>query len=278
MSLSQLALLREYGIRPVKRRGQHFLTDGNLARAIASDCLVLGRELLELGAGGGALTGPLLDGGARVIAVEVDRNLCQLLRGEFGDRPGFTLVEQDLAHLDWEATIAQLVGKPVVVGNLPYVLTSEVLFALAQARRRIAGAIFMVQKEVADRLTAAPGGRQFGVLAVLLGSLFEMTRLRSVPPTVFWPQPEVASAVVRLTPYGDWSDAQYRRLRSTVKILFAQRRKQVGTLLRSSYNLTSSEVNALAAGVGFNPDQRPEQLELAVWHRLAERLGAEENR
>ena len=278
MSRSQLALLREYAIRPVKRRGQHFLTDGNLARAIASDCLALGHELLELGAGGGALTRPLLDGGARVIAVEVDRNLCRLLRGEFGDRPRFTLVEQDLARLDWEATISQLAGKPVVVGNLPYVLTSEVLFALAQVRRRITGAIFMVQKEVADRLTAAPGGRQFGILAVVLGSLFAMTRLRNVPPTVFWPQPEVASAVVRLTPHGDWSDAQYRRLRSTAKILFAQRRKQVGTLLRSCYNLTSSEVNALAAGVGFDPDQRPEQLELAVWHRLAERLGAEENR
>jgi len=116
---SQQALLRDYGIRPVKRRGQNFLVDGNLARSIAQDTLALGSRVLELGAGGGALTTHLLAEAEMVVCVEVDRNLCALLRNEFGSLDNFNLIEADLAKLDWFATVDETGGRPVIAGNLP---------------------------------------------------------------------------------------------------------------------------------------------------------------
>jgi len=272
---SQLALLRRYGIKPVKRRGQNFLVDGNLARAIAADAAALGPRVLELGAGGGALTVHLLALCERVTCVEVDRHLCALLREEFGRRAGFALHEADLARLDWAAVLAAAGPRPLVAGNLPYVLTSAVLFALADHQARLAGAVLMVQKEVAARRAAGPGGRDYGVLAGVLGSLFEVTMLRAVPATVFWPQPEVASAVVRLVPRAAWRADEYRAFLAVVKTLFQQRRKQLGTALRRQYGLGDAQVADLAARVGFPPAARPEQLDLALWRRLARDLAAE---
>ncbi len=271
---SQRALLRRHEIRPVKRRGQHFLVDGNLARAIAADVSALGPRVLELGAGGGALTLPLLDLCEHVTALEVDRRLCALLREEFAARSGFALLEGDLGRLDWPAVLAQAGPRPVVAGNLPYVLTSEVLFALAEQQTAIRGAVLMVQKEVADRLTARPGGRDHGVLAVIMGSLFEVTLQRTVPAEVFWPQPDVASAVVRLVPSSAWPAAEYRAFLATVKMLFQHRRKQLGTALRRQFGLQDAELADLMRAAGCEASQRPEQLAAATWRLLAGQLAA----
>jgi len=274
---SQLALLRRHGIRPVKRRGQNFLVDGNLARAIAADVLALGDRVLELGAGGGALTTPLLDGGAVVTAVEVDRHLCALLAAELGDEPGFVLQQDDLARLDWDAVLAAAGPRPVVAGNLPYVLTSTVLFALAERHDRVAGGVFMVQREVAERITAAPGGRDYGVLAVVLGAVFAPAVVRTVPATVFWPQPEVESAVVRLTPRESWDPGAFAAFTATVKTLFGQRRKKLATQLRKHYGLDADAVRSVAAAARIDAEARPEQVDGAGWRRLAAALAARED-
>ncbi len=274
VSETQLALLRRYDIRPVKRRGQNFLVDGNLTRAIAADVAALGDHVLELGAGGGALTAPMLDLGLQVTSVEVDRHLCALLRAELGERSGFRLQEDDLGRLDWPQSLLEAGPRPVVAGNLPYVLTSVVLFALADWRDAHRGAVLMVQKEVAARLTATPGGRDYGVLAVVMGSVFTVEQVRTVPPTVFWPQPEVESAVVRLVPGAAWSASEYRELLSTVKTIFGQRRKQIGAILRRRYGLTAAAATAVAAAAGIAPADRPEHLPPEAWRRLASVLGA----
>jgi 16S rRNA (adenine1518-N6/adenine1519-N6)-dimethyltransferase len=271
---SQQALLREYGIRPVKRRGQNFLVDGNLARAIAQDTLALGRRVLELGAGGGALTTHLLPGAELVVCVEVDRNLCALLAAEHGDKPNFLLMEADLAKLDWQAVVAGIGGRPVVAGNLPYVLTSKVLFALADLRAVTSGAVFMVQKEVAERLVATPGGKDFGILAVVLGSLFEIRVVRTVPASVFWPRPEVASAVICLVPGEPWDDEEFAVFAATVKTLFGQRRKKLRNQLRQHYGLDNDAVEALAAELDLDLEQRPEQCSAADFRRLVAALVA----
>ncbi|MEN8006671.1 MAG: 16S rRNA (adenine(1518)-N(6)/adenine(1519)-N(6))-dimethyltransferase RsmA [Candidatus Krumholzibacteriota bacterium] len=269
MSESQHAILRKYGIRPVKRRGQNFLVDGNLARAIAADTLAIGDNVLELGAGGGALTVHLLAAAARVACVEVDRNLCELLRSEFGAREEFRLIEGDLAKLDWAGALAEAGARPVVAGNLPYVLTSKVLFALADLRESISGAVFMVQKEVAERLAASPGGRDYGILAVVLGSVFEVKVMRAVPASVFWPKPEVESAIIRLIPRGSWSRSEFENFTQVVKTLFGQRRKKLRTQLRGHYSLSPEAVEELAARVGVDPDSRPEQIDPEGFRHLA---------
>ncbi len=272
MSRSQQSLLRDYGIRPVKRRGQNFLIDTNLARAIAQDILDLGDEVLELGAGAGALTIHLLASARRVVGVEVDRHLCALLTAEHGALPNFELVEADLSKLDWAGTLVLAGLKPVVAGNLPYVLTSKVLFALADHREVISGAVFMVQKEVAERLVATCGGRDFGILAVVLGSIFDIRISRTVPSSVFWPRPDVESAVVQLVPSGSWPDEEFRQFLAVVKALFQQRRKKLRTQLRSHFKLTPETIQTLAEDAGVDMDLRPEQLEAPSWRRLARLL------
>lgn len=258
----------------MKRRGQHFLVDGNLARAIATEVAAIGPRVLELGAGGGALTLPLLDLCEQVWCVEIDRHLCRLLREEFKSRPGFHLMECDLGRLDWPAVLDQAGPRPVIAGNLPYVLTSQVLFGLAEYHTRCAGAVVMVQKEVADRLVARPGSRNQGVLAVIMGSLFEVSMLRTVPASVFWPQPEVASAVVRLAPLEPWTADEYRSFLAVVKAVFQHRRKQLGTTLRRLFGLDEEMLAEIAQRAGCELDQRPQQLTTATWRRLAEDLAS----
>jgi len=270
--MSQKELLGRYGIRPVKRRGQNFLVDGNLARWLADRVRSLGNGVLELGAGGGALTAPLLAAGAQVTAVEVDRKLCQLLTQEFGANPRFRLLEADLATLAWSEQLAAVGSQPVVAGNLPYLMTSTVLFALADCQTQIGGAVLMVQQEVADRLAAEPGSRQFGTLAALLGSIFAIEVLRRVPAAVFWPRPEVTSAVVKLLPKTAWSPDEFAFLRQTVKGLFAQRRKKVGTVLRNRFGLTSDQVTQIANLTGIDLNCRPEQLSRQALRSLAAAL------
>lgn len=267
---SQQELLRRHGVRPVKRRGQNFLIDGNMARAIASDILSFGRDVLELGAGGGSLTFPLLDAGARVTAVEVDRRLCDLLREEMAQEARFKLLEADIAALDWEGALSTAGDRPVLAGNLPYVLTSEVLFALADWRECVAGAIFMVQLEVARRLAAAPGSREYGVLSVLLGALFRIEVVRQVPPAVFWPRPEVMSAVVSLAPRRQaWPDDEFNRFRALVRKLFQQRRKKVGKVLRQLYGVPEITSDGWLTRAGIDPDDRPEHVSREAFRRLA---------
>lgn len=269
MSESQHTLLRKYGIRPIKRRGQNFLVDGNLARAIALDTLAISDQVLELGAGAGALTSHLLPAARKVVCVEVDRNLCELLRTEFGAAEGFELIEGDLAKLDWRQAVAAAGERPVIAGNLPYVLTSKVLFALADLREVTSGAVFMVQKEVAERLVAAPGGRDYGILAVVLGSVFEIRIIRQVPASVFWPRPEVASAIIRLVPNQEWTQPELDGFLAVVKTLFGQRRKKLRTQLRGHFHLSPSQADEIAGQAGIDADCRPEQIDRAAFRRLA---------
>ncbi len=272
MNENQNALLRRYGIKPVKRRGQNFLIDTNLARAIADDTVALSSKVLELGSGAGALTIHLLARAEKVVCVEIDRHLCRLLEAEYGELPQFKMMEGDLAKLDWEAAVAEAGQRPVIAGNLPYVLTSKVLFALADLRNTTSGGVFMVQREVAERLIAGPGSRDFGVLAAVLGSLFDIQIIRNVPPSVFWPRPEVASAVVRLTPAKRWEDEEYAHFLQVVKTLFLQRRKKLRTQLRTHFDLSTEEADNIAAEAGIDPNWRPEQIAAGDLRRLAQLL------
>jgi 16S rRNA (adenine1518-N6/adenine1519-N6)-dimethyltransferase len=174
--------------------------------------------------------------------------------------------------MDWDEALGAAGSRPVIAGNLPYVLTSLVLFAAADHRDRIAGAVFMIQKEVAERLTATPGGRDYGVLAVLLGSVFDVRLVRTVPATVFWPRPLVQSAVVSLTPAGDMSADEFANLRDVVKKIFGQRRKKVASQLRTQFGLEPAAAEAVARAAAIDPEMRPEQIDPDGYRRLARLL------
>ncbi len=281
---SPRALLARHGLHAKKSWGQNFLQDENalddIARLAAPSP---GEAVVELGAGLGHLTARLVARGAKVVAVERDREMARVLRAELGER--ITLLEADAARLDW-AELAARLGTPdapggpprlAVAGNLPYHLSSPILFSLLDAARSLRRAVLLLQREVAERLAAAPGGRDFGLPSVLLQREAEVEVARRVPPGAFWPPPRVESAVVcaRFRPAVEpvLDEARFRRL---VKAGFGQRRKTLRNALEAARVAPPERLAAALASAGVDPGRRGETLSVAEWVALERELGPAE--
>ncbi len=270
------ALLAKYRLRAKRSWGQNFLGDEGILDAIAR--LAVEREgelVVELGAGLGHLTARLLARGARVVAVERDRDMARVLRGEIGD--AVRLLEADAARLDYRALAAGEGegGRVAVVGNLPYHLTSPILFSLLDQADAVSRAVLLLQLEVAERLAAAPGTKAWGLLSALLQQRAEVTVERRVPPGAFWPPPEVESAVVRVAfgpPRAEVADAA--RFRRLVKAGFAQRRKTLANAIRAARLAPAEAIAAALAAAGIDPSRRGETLTVAEWAALERALEA----
>ena len=258
-----LDLLSRHEIRPSRARGQNFVIDPNTVRRVARLAEVgPGDRVIEVGAGLGSLTLALANTGAAVTAVEVDRALLAALREVVADRD-VTVVEGDALRLDWN----QLLGGDewVLAANLPYNIATPLVATLLDHVPAIRRFTVMVQREVAERLAAPPGSRAYGAVSVKVAYWATAEVVARVPPTVFWPQPKVESAVVvirRRAPESlldvdrDW----FFRL---VAVGFGQRRK----MLRRSLASLVDPSAFVAAGV--SPEARPEDLDVEAWARLA---------
>lgn len=271
----QADLLRAHGIRLDKRLGQHFLADPGVPDRIARAVAALQPErVVELASGAGALSFALLEHGWPVHALELDERMIELMRDETADpRLGgrFTVERADLASTDFTRLLD---GRRVVfAGNLPYQITSPVLFGLLPVLRstEVAGALVMVQAEVAQRLAARPDGRTYGVLSVLLGAELDIRKLFNVKPSCFMPPPEVDSAVVQLTRRAVPVELG-RDGRALVKRLFRERRKQIGGLLRRTLELPEELVGAVLDPLDLDGSRRPESLTPEDFARLAREL------
>lgn len=257
--------------RAKKRFGQHFLTNTHLLDRIAGALdLAPGDHVLEIGPGHGALTAALLRRGARVTAIEVDRDLVPLLRGRF---PDVEVVEADALDADWQAQRPSPPARWCIAGNIPYNITSP-LIDKALAPPRPATVVFLVQKEVADRVTASPGTKAYGALSVGVQAVARAERLFMVPAGAFQPPPQVDSAVIRLVPLApplvaDEALAAFRRL---VTGLFGFRRKQLGRGLRELTGWPAERVAEVLAAAGIGAEARPETLAPATFARLHQEL------
>jgi len=266
------ALLVKYRLRAKKSWGQNFLGDEGILDAIAR--LAVEREgelVVELGAGLGHLTARLLARGAQVVAVERDRDMARVLRGELGE--AVRLLEADAARLDYRALAAAAGGRVAVVGNLPYHLTSPILFSLLDQADAVSRAVLLLQREVAERLAAAPETKAWGLLSALLQQRAEVTVERRVPPRAFLPPPKVESAVVRVAfgpPRAEVADAA--RFRRLVKAGFAQRRKTLANALRAARLAPPEATAAALAAAGIDPSRRGETLTVAEWAALERAL------
>jgi 16S rRNA (adenine1518-N6/adenine1519-N6)-dimethyltransferase len=275
------ALLEKYGLRAKKSWGQNFLGD----EAILDDIARLaaprpGDLVVELGAGLGHLTARLLARGARVVAVERDRDMAAVLRGELGDR--IALLEADAARVKYgriareHATSVPAAATPTltVVGNLPYHLTSPILFSLLEQVEHVSRAVFLVQREVAERLAAEPGTHAWGILSVLLQREAEVSIERIVPPGAFLPPPKVDSAVlcaVFRPPAAAIADpVRFRRL---VKAGFGQRRKTLGNALKAARVVEAGALARALEAAAIDPGRRAETLAVAEWAALDRALG-----
>jgi len=256
-------------VRAKKALGQHFLHDPRILGRIADAVgITPGAAVLEVGPGRGALTGELLARGARLTAVEKDRDLLRELVARF---PALRLAHGDALSEDWRA-LAEAGSEPfLVVGNIPYNITSP-LIDKALTPPRPARVVFLVQREVADRLAAAPGTRAYGALTVGVRAVARVERLFTVAAGAFQPPPKVDSALIRLTPLPEpmIRDAQVGSFRRLVTACFAARRKQLGRALRQVTGWGGEVVGELLGGLGIDPVRRPETLspeEFVLLHR-----------
>jgi 16S rRNA (adenine1518-N6/adenine1519-N6)-dimethyltransferase len=252
--------------RPRKRFGQHFLRDRTIIEAIVA--LIGPRpsdHLLEIGPGEGVLTAPLLASGAKIDAVELDRDLVRHLQKRFGETPGFQLHSGDILDFD----LAPLTGPGEalrVVGNLPYNISTPLLLRLLfDFSPLIRDMLFMLQQEVVARLAANPGSKDYGRLSVMAQALATVESLLVVPPEAFAPPPQVVSAVVRLVPHANPLSREVRlKLESIVKLAFSLRRKT----LRHTLGKALDPDVMVHCGVGLQ--QRAEEVPVEAFVRMAE--------
>jgi 16S rRNA (adenine1518-N6/adenine1519-N6)-dimethyltransferase len=272
---SPRALLARYGLRAKKSWGQNFLADEAALEAIARLAVEReGERVVELGAGLGHLTARLLARGGRVVAIERDRDMARVLRGELG--ASVEVREADAARVDWAALAAAEAGagRIAVVGNLPYHLTSPILFSLLDRSDALSRAVLLVQREVAERLAAGPGTKAWGLLSVLLQREADVSIERVVPPGAFVPPPRVESALVRIVfrpPRDPVADPV--RFRRIVKAGFAQRRKTLANALRAAHAGGPGGIGQALARAGIDGGRRGETLTVAEWAALDRALG-----
>jgi 16S rRNA (adenine1518-N6/adenine1519-N6)-dimethyltransferase len=268
MKLSEIdATLREIRVSPVKTLGQNFLHDRNLARWIVEKAeLTPDNYVVEIGPGLGALTEFILESGARVLAIEKDRRLADFLRKRF------TSKRLEILHgdaLDYD--LRPLFAKPRVklLGNLPYYISSQLLLKFTKCPSPIRLSLLMLQKEMARRISATPGTSDYGALTLIVQIHYRVEYLRTVPASVFLPQPDVDSAFVRITPRAadelppHDSSSFFRMVRQG----FSQRRKQLRNLLREEV----PEWEDASTAIGFDPRARAEELSLQQWIALSNR-------
>jgi 16S rRNA (adenine1518-N6/adenine1519-N6)-dimethyltransferase len=211
--------------RPRKRFGQHFLADAAVIDAIvAAIDPHPGQALVEIGPGLGAMTLPILARSRALTAIELDRDLAAWLRSRAG-LSGLAVIEADVLTVDF-AALARAAGAALrIVGNLPYNISSPILFRLLEVAALVQDQHFMLQREVVDRMVAAPGDRDYGRLSVMLQWRYAIERVLDVPPEAFVPPPAVDSAVVRMTPLAHPPLADGKLLGELVAVAFSQRRK-----------------------------------------------------
>lgn len=274
MSEAPSLILRRHGLRPKKAWGQNFLGSDHHLDAIADACgITPGDTVVELGAGLGHLTRKLAARGARVVAVERDRELVPVLREELAGLP-VEIVEANAATIDL-APLRERAGRDlIVVGNLPYHLSTEILFHVEAQRPLVQRMVFLLQKEVTDRIAADPGGKEYGVLSVLLQLHADVDVPHHVPAGAFTPPPEVESAVVRLerraAPRADPGDEAL--FRKVVKGAFVQRRKTVANSLKGAGVASAEALSRALDAAGIDPGRRAETLSVEEFAALSRAL------
>ncbi|HEV8550245.1 MAG TPA: 16S rRNA (adenine(1518)-N(6)/adenine(1519)-N(6))-dimethyltransferase RsmA [Polyangiaceae bacterium] len=264
------ATLARLGIAPKRHFSQNFLLDRNLAARIAELVAPAGAFAIEIGAGTGALTRPLLERCRKVLAIERDRDLVPALAEELAASVAegkLEIAEADAKAFDYAAVLAREPPPRVVVGNLPYHLSGVLLEALVGVAGNLERAGALVQLEVATRLASAPGSSDYGALSVFTQAAFRVTRPLVVRRGAFYPQPGVDSALVVLEPHAEPLARETPRFRALVKAAFSKRRKQLKNAWAGV--LTEPELLRSARGAGIDLARRGETLSVVEFARMA---------
>lgn len=272
------ALLRSRNLRPQHRLGQNFLADRRALQRIC-EAVSLSRDdlVLEIGPGLGSLTALLAERAGRVVAVELDRNLLAVLQETVtADHPNVDLIHGDAAKIDLDALLRERLvpgQRAKVAANLPYYITTPLILRLLEEDLPISTAVVMVQLEVAERMVAPPGGKDYGALSVVVQYYSEVSVVGKVGRNSFVPPPEVDSAIVRLRLRPEPAvPAPRRALFAVVKAAFGQRRKTLLNAVSAGLSRSRDEVASALAAAGIDGRRRGETLTLSEFSALTQAL------
>ena len=267
--------LAEYGLFPKKRLGQHFLIDSNILDQVIRTARVEKEDVvIEVGPGLGEMTLALARLAKQVIAVEIDPQLVEILKKKLAGCPNVEVVRSDVLKVDFNYFFKKG-GRPVkVVANLPYQISTPLLFRFIESKEAFSTFTLMLQREVAERMAASPGGKEYGTLSVLLQMFLDLSVRFFIPASAFFPSPKVESAVVHMIwkekPMVDAGDEEW--FKSVVRASFSHRRKTLMNALKHSELSLPDSPESRVENAGIDPRRRPETLTLQEFVRLAEAL------
>ena len=272
-----LQILDEMNIRPGKKFGQNFMLDNNLLDFISREANIQKDDLIvEVGPGCGALTRKILEKGANLIAVEIDKRICDYLTKNL-KHSNFTLIQGDACRIDILEHLKKItnnkydIRKWKCIANLPYSISSPFIAELLEVPFPPEEMLFLLQKETGQRLIAKPGTKNYGSLSVRVQSVFDVKLIRTIPPNVFYPQPDINSALVRFKRRESFPDAaKIRQLSKTVKVAFSQRRKKMIKAISAVYGKECSLCAFKTLKIDTNA--RAEELTPKEFQKLSEAL------
>jgi len=264
--------LAEQGLMPRKKWGQHFLADKNILKKVIKTAEIEKEDIvLEVGPGLGEMTQALAHEARKVIAVEIDPRLVEILKGKLADIPNVEIIQSDILKFDVRKHLGSEKHPVKVVANLPYQISTPLLFHFIDSRDLFSVLILMLQREVAERMVAPPGRKTYGPLSVLIQSVADVSICFTVKPSAFFPPPEVETAVIRLS----WKKSpmiapeQEDGFRAVVKGCLGYRRKTLANALKHSNLLLQENLEKRLEEIGIDPRRRPETLSVQEFVGLA---------
>ena len=267
--------LKEYGLIPKKGWGQHFLIDRNILNKVIQIAQINEKDVvLEVGPGLGEMTIGLAKKAKRVITVEIDSKLVEILKKKVMDYPNVEVIKGDILKVDFNKLLNQEKAPVKVVANLPYQISTPLLFRFIESKKLFFTLTLMLQKEVAERMVAPPGGKEYGRLSIFVQLVSNLSIRFFVKPTAFFPPPKVESAVIHITwkekPMVEVKDEEW--FKKIVKGCFSYRRKTLINALKHSDLPLPNDIESEVMKIGIDPQRRPETLSIQELANLAEVL------
>ncbi|CAK7087244.1 16S rRNA (adenine(1518)-N(6)/adenine(1519)-N(6))-dimethyltransferase RsmA [Tissierella sp.] len=269
-------ILERYGFKFSKSLGQNFLIDGNIVRKIVDEGDITSEDyIIEIGPGMGTLTEELALRAKKVVAIEIDDTLLPILDETLGKYDNVEIIHGDVLKIDIEKLIEEkLSGSPVkVVANLPYYVTTPIIAKLIEDNLNLQSIIVMVQKEVAERMEAGPGGKEYGSLSVFVNFYSKPEIVVKVPKTVFMPQPKIDSAVIKLEIKKELPDVDKDKFFKIVKAAFSKRRKTIlNSLSTYGFNIEKETIKEALEKLNINVNTRAENLSVEDFIKISKTL------
>ena len=266
-------IMKTNSIFAKKSFGQNFLIDDNILQGIVDSANVTSEDtIVEIGPGLGNLTHYILEKGAKVIAFEIDNDMIDILKDRFANNTNLDIVNQDILKVDMEEYFDN--KKVKIIANLPYYITTPIIFKLLEYRKNIDSITIMIQKEVADRIAALPCSKDYGVLTINTNYMADIKRIFNVPNTSFIPAPNVTSSVIQIVPNEEKEKAlgikDEETFKELIKKAFSARRKKLSNSLSNTgiKGMTKQDIDNVIEKVGLNPNCRAEEVSIEAYVKM----------